>query len=106
MFICRLANSLAGSINLSSVAPNTQTLATAGGALAMGLGGGAASGLKLNNSAIVTPNMTGLALVANDFGSGLTQSFLGGVDLSKLTAGMNVSAAQVSGAVIAAGKGT
>ena len=71
----------------------------------MGLGGGAASGLKLNKSAIVTPNMTGVSLIANDFGSGLSQSFLGGVDLSKLTAGMNISSTQVSAVVSAAGKG-
>jgi hypothetical protein len=71
----------------------------------MGLGGGAASGLKLNKLAIATPNMTGISLIANDFGSGLSQSFFGGVDLSKLTAGMNISAAQVSAVVDAAGKG-
>jgi hypothetical protein len=92
-------------VNLSGVVPDTQTLAAAGGALAMGLGGGAASGLKLNKSAIVTPNMTGVSLIANDFGSGLSQSFLGGVDLSKLTAGMNISTTQVSAIVNAAGKG-
>jgi len=71
----------------------------------MGLGSGAASGLNLNKSAIVTPNMTGTNLIANDFGSGLAKSFLGGVDISKLTSVTMLSSGTVSAVVVAAGKG-
>lgn len=100
-----LTKGLVGSINLSSVAPDPSTIGNAASALAMGVGGGAAYGLKLNSTAIPNPNMTGISLVAKNFGDGLTGSFLGSVNLSSL-AGQNINTAQISTAVVSAGKGT
>lgn len=66
MFATMLANSLAGCVNLSSIAPDTATIATAGSALAMGVGGEAAAGLKLKKSASNTSAFD-LNTVVEDF---------------------------------------
>lgn len=92
---------MAGSFNTSILADGAGGAASALGA---GLGGGTATGLGINKSAIAAPSGTGIPLVAGNLGTGLTQAFFANVDMAKIISG--VSASQLSSMVVNAGKGT
>jgi hypothetical protein len=82
-----ITSSIVGSINVSSLfagATDPSTINTAVLSLAQGLGGGAAQGLQLKASSNGTFNTSGLSGIAGNLGQGLTASFLGGVNVTKV----------------------
>lgn len=107
-----LASSIVGSVNISSLlggATDPNTINTAVLSLAQGLGGGASQGLGLKAISNGTFNTTGLSGIAGNLGQGLSTSFLGGVDLSKVVSmvggNMTLSKAQTNEAVLSLAQG-
>lgn len=107
-----LTSSIVGSINVSSLLASTgatdpSTINTAVLSLAQGLGGGAAQGLSLKAPSNGTFNTSGINGIAGNLGQGLSTSFLGGVDLSKVVSmvGGNMTGAQANEAVLALAQG-
>ncbi|KAK6612146.1 hypothetical protein H4I96_01359 [Botrytis cinerea] len=94
------SNALTGSLDTSSFLTGA---GAASAALGTGLGGGTASGLGLNKSAVVAPNGTGIPLIAGNLGNGLTQSLFSNIDMSKLMTGL--PSGMLQSAVVNAGKG-
>ncbi|KAF7961173.1 hypothetical protein EAE96_000840 [Botrytis aclada] len=94
------SNALTGTLNTSSFLTGA---GAASSALGSGLGGGTASGLGLNKSAVAAPNGTGIPLIAGNLGNGLTQSLFSNIDMSKLMTGLPTGMLQ--SAVVNAGKG-
>jgi hypothetical protein len=107
-----LTSSIVGSINVSSLlggATDPSTINTAVFSLAQGLGGGASQGLGLKAVSNGTFNTTGLSGIAGNLGQGLSTSFLGGVNLSKVVSmvsgNMTLSGAQTNAAVLSLAQG-
>ncbi|KAF7910639.1 uncharacterized protein EAF01_002149 [Botrytis porri] len=94
------SNALTGTLDTSSFLTGA---GAASSALGTGLGGGTASGLGLNKSAVAAPNGTGIPLIAGSLGNGLTQSLFSNIDMSKLMGGLPTGMLQ--SAVVNAGKG-
>jgi hypothetical protein len=107
-----LTSSIVGSINVSSLfagATDPSTINTAVLSLAQGLGGGAAQGLQLKAPSNGTFNTSGLNGIAGNLGQGLSTSFLGGVDLSKVVSmvsgNVTLTGAQTNEAVLSLAQG-
>ncbi|KAF7888623.1 uncharacterized protein EAF02_003164 [Botrytis sinoallii] len=94
------SNALTGTLDTSSFLTGA---GAASSALGTGLGGGTASGLGLNKSAVAAPNGTGIPLIAGNLGNGLTQSLFSNIDMSKLMTGL--PSGMLQSAVVNAGKG-
>lgn len=77
-------------INLSAILDGANGMVgQASLALAQGIGSGTASGLKLNGKVATAPtapvyNISGISGIAGNFGSGLTTTLFGGIDLQQL----------------------
>ncbi|TGO33227.1 hypothetical protein BHYA_0259g00090 [Botrytis hyacinthi] len=95
-----VSNALTGSLNTSSFSGGTGDITSA---LGTGLGGGTASGLGLNKSAVAAPNGTGISGAVGSFGNGLTQSLFSNIDMSKLMTGL--PSGMLQSAVVNAAKG-
>ncbi|TGO47039.1 hypothetical protein BOTNAR_0548g00030 [Botryotinia narcissicola] len=93
------SNALTGTLDTSSFLTGA---GAASSALGTGLGGGTASGLGLNKSAVAAPNGTGIPLIAGNLGNGLTQSLFSNIDMSKLMTGL--PSGMLQSAVVNAGK--
>ncbi|KAF7871659.1 hypothetical protein EAF04_003766 [Stromatinia cepivora] len=99
-----VSNALAGSLNTSTfLSGGAEVASAASAALGSGLGGGTASGLGLNKSAVAAPNGTGIPSIIGNLGNGLTQSLFSNIDMSKLMGGLPTGMLQ--SAVVSAGKG-
>ncbi|KAF7902352.1 hypothetical protein EAF00_002255 [Botryotinia globosa] len=94
------SNALTGTLDTSSFLTGA---GAASSALGTGLGGGTASGLGLNKSAVAAPSGTGIPLIAGSLGNGLTQSLFSNIDMSKLMTGL--PSGMLQSAVVNAGKG-
>jgi hypothetical protein len=104
-----LAGTLAGSVNIGSLAGGIN-IAPAAQGLATGIGTGVVTGFKIKQLPApppTTPNGTGIADIVSGFGFSLTDTIASNIDIAQLTSNLNTGALlqQLPGAALGLAQG-